>query len=129
MIPAISPQKDRTVPLEDDVRRILRQLMKESGKNRPMLAQTMADVLNRPVTPSMLADFTRNGNGRRQNRFPCAWMKPFNLAVGNDELTRSQLLERSRRALALGELMLPWLSEQVQLELAKLIEGQRRSKR
>jgi hypothetical protein len=129
MIPPTMPHKDRTVPLEDEVRCLLRRLMKESGKDRPTLAQTMTDVLNRPVTPSMLAEFTRNGNGRRQNRFPCAWMKPFNAAVGNDKLTRSQLLEQSRKALALGELMLPWLSEQVQLELAKLVEGQRRSKR
>jgi hypothetical protein len=129
MIPPTSPHKDRTVQLEDEVRCLLRRLMKESGKDRPTLAQTMADVLKRSVTPSMLADFSRNGNVRRQNRFPCAWMKPFNAAVGNDELTRSQLLEQSRRALALGELVLPWLPDRVQLELAKLIDGQRRTKR
>lgn len=129
MIPPTSPHKDCTVPLEDEVRCLLRKLMKESGKDRLMLAQTMTAVLKRQVTPSMLADFTRNGNRRRQNRFPCAWMKPLNVAVGNDQLARSQLLEHSQRALALGELMLPWLSEQVKLDLAKLVDGQGQAKR
>jgi hypothetical protein len=55
-------------------------------------------------------------------------MKAFNAAVGNDELSRSQLLDESRRALALGELILPWLPELVGAELKNMVGGNGPSK-
>ena len=135
MSPSTSERKDRTVPLEDDVRQLLRKLMKDAAKDHATIAQSMSPILGRTVTPSMLADFTRNGNGRRQNRFPCAWSKPFAMAIGNDELTRAQLLPKSQRALALGELLLPWALERAQEAIRPATDPQpsakpqRRSKR
>lgn len=137
MQPAILPapqRKDATVPAEDEVRCLLCGLMKRSGKDRKIIAQEMTGFLGRFITPSMLADFTRNGTKKRQPRFPCAWIKPFNIAVGNDELTRSQLSDDSRRALALGEVLLPWILEKGRREIARLSEGKgqktaKRSKR
>ncbi len=102
-------RRDATVPLEDEVRSMLRAAMK--GRDRAAIAQAMTDLLGRPVTTSMLAEFTRNGNGKRQSRFPLAWTKPLCAAVGNDDIARSQLSERSRRALGLGDLLLPWVLE------------------
>jgi len=99
------------------------------GRDRTGIAQSMSVSLGRPVTASMLADFTRNGTKNRHVRFPLAWAKALNEAVGNDELARSQLLETSRRALFLGELILPWVLEYGQRALAKLAENKRRSKR
>ena len=125
-----NPQgRDGSVPAEDDVRRALSTLMKASGKDRLVIAQAMSTILGRRVTPSMLADFTRNGTKKRQVRFPLAWGKAFSGATGNDELVRSQLLEISRRALSLGELLLPWLLERGQAELAQPAKRRRRVKR
>jgi len=109
-------RKDGTLPCEDEVRSLLGAGMK--GKDRAMIARAMTETLGRPITPSMLADFTRNGNGKRQPRFPLAWAKPFAMAVGNDTLIRSQLSESSQHALSFGELLLPWVFERAEAELA-----------
>ncbi len=122
-VAAAAQRKDGTVPAEDDVRRLLRKAMK--GRDRAVIAEVMSRDLGRTVTPSMLADFTRNGNGKRQVRFPLAWTRALCRAVGCDDLPRSQLFELSRRALAVGELVLPWLLERGE---QKLNEVQRRKK-
>jgi hypothetical protein len=113
-----SQRKDGSIPAEDEVRHRLRDAMK--GKNRAAIAQTMTDLLGRTVTPSMLADFTRNPNGKRQPRFPLAWAKPLSIAVGSDSLVRSQLFDGSLDALSLGELLLPQLLRRAQIKLTAL---------
>ena len=102
-------RKDGTVQAEDEVRRVLRALIWRKG--RPKIAQSMTELLGRTITASMLADFTRNGNGKRQVRFPLAWTKALGRTVGSDDLAKTQLSDSGRNALALGELLLPWLLE------------------
>ncbi len=123
-----APQrKDGTVPVEDEVRCLLRRRMKDSGKGRAQIAQEMCDLLGRPITPSMLADFTRNGTKKRQIRFPLAWTRAFDQVTGSDDLARSQLQDEARRALSFGELVLPWVIQRG-TKLAKLIESSPKKK-
>jgi hypothetical protein len=70
-----------------------------AGKDRAVIAQTMSALLGRTVTSSMLADFTRNGNGERQVRFPAGWIGPFCEATDNYDLARYFLPESDRRIL------------------------------
>ena len=114
MIPSTPERKDGAVSAENNVRSILRDAMK--GKDRAEIARAMSEDLGRNVTPSILADFTRNPRlkNRRQARFPTAWTKAFCCAVNNDDLACSQLREDRRRALALGDALLPWVLERAQ---------------
>ncbi len=127
MISSTRQRKDGTIPVEDEVRRFLRRLMKDSGKDRAQIAQEMTRLLGRPVTPSMLADFTRNGTKKRHVRFPLAWAKAFGQVAGSDDLVRSQLREDAQRALAFGELVLPWIMQRA-AELANSVNSTAKGK-
>lgn len=121
--------KDGTVPAENEFRLMLRDVMK--GKDRAEIARVMSEELGRAVTPSMLADFTRNARlkNRRQFRFPAAWTKALCRAVNDDTLACSQLREDRRLALALGDLLLPRLLEWAETQMGKPVEQKPRAKR
>jgi hypothetical protein len=122
MAPSTPERKDGAVSAENDIRRILRDVMR--GKDRAEIALAMSQHLGRTVTQSMLADFTRNPrlNKRRQVRFPAAWTKALCHAVNNDDLACSQLREDRRRALALGDVLLPLILERAQEAVAGITE-------
>lgn len=105
MRPLTSERKDGTVPVEDELRRILRDVMKRSSKERPVIAQAMTEALGRTITPSMLGDFTRNARvcKKRQVRFPAAWVPALYQATGNDELQRWLAGPHLRALIELGE--------------------------
>lgn len=126
-----TPQrKDGTVPVEDEVRRILREAMKRSGKRRDEIARQMTEALRRLVTGSMLADFTRNGTKKRQVRFPAGWVCAFCEVVGDDALQRHLMGERLRQLLELGERVsnLGSVLGKMQDELARLTSRGARKK-
>jgi hypothetical protein len=125
-------RKDGTVPAEDEVRRILRQAMRQSGRRREEIAREMTETLGRTVTGSMLADFTRNGSGKRQVRFPAAWVLALSKVTGSDELQRHLLGARLRELLELGDRTVEWAwaLRKVRQELAKLDgQAQKRSRK
>jgi len=125
MTPSTPDRKDGAVSAENDIRRILRDVMK--GKDRAGIARAMSEHLGRNVTQSMLADFTRNPRlkNRLQVRFPAAWTKAFCCAVNNDDLACSQLREDQRRALALGDILLPWVLERAQETVPGIVQQER----
>jgi len=105
MTPLVERRKDGMIRPEDEVRRLLRRSMKESSSDRAVIAQRMTELLGRPITLSMLADFTRNARlkKKRQVRFPAAWIPAFCTVTGDDELQRHLLSDRLRSLLAIGE--------------------------
>jgi hypothetical protein len=128
MAPSTLERKDGTVSAENDIRRVLRDVMK--GNDRAEIARAMSEDLGRSITKSMLADFTRNPrlNNRRQVRFPAAWTKALCRAVNNDDLACSQLREDRRLALALGDLLLPWILKRAQEAAVSIVEQGRGKK-
>ncbi len=96
-------RRDGTLPIEDEVRKILRAAMKNTGKTRKQIARDMGEVLGRSVTSSMLADFTRNGTKKRQVRFPLAWTPALVKATGSRELGEFALSPERRENLKLGD--------------------------
>lgn len=100
--PKKRPHSGTTEP-ERAVRRILSDAIRRSSKNRQQIAEAMANELGRPITASMLGDFTRNSNLRRNVRFPAAWVPAFCRAAGSDGLQRYLLSEELLAALELGE--------------------------
>jgi hypothetical protein len=90
----------------------------------------MTRILGRSVTASMLADFTRNGNGKRQVRFPAAWVGPFCEATGNDELARCPLPDALGATLGIGQKVAQSLEllRQAVAEVEKLAKGQTQKK-
>jgi hypothetical protein len=118
-------RRDGTVPVEDDIRRLLRNAMK--GRKRAEVAEGMSRLVGRHFTTSMLADFTRNGNGKRQVRFPLAWASAFCAVTGDDSLQRHVLSETLREALELGEWLRDsaWIIRRVNLKFARSPKGMR----
>lgn len=126
----ILQRKDGTVRVEDNVRDMLRQAMKESGKPREQIAREMSEALGRRVTASMLADFSRNGTKKRQVRFPAAWVPVLCEATGCDDLRFFLLGQELRKTFDLGERVtnMRWALDKARTELAKLNGQEHRSK-
>ena len=102
----IIQRKDGTVPAEDEVRRILREGMKRSRKEREEIAREMTEALGRTVTATMLADFTRNGTKKRQVRFPAAWVPAFCEVVGDNSLQHDLMGDQLNRCCEIGRQVL-----------------------
>lgn len=99
----IIQRSDGTVACEVEVRRILREAMKGSGKQRHEIAREMAEVLGRTLTASILADFSRNATKKRQVRFPAAWVPALCEVTGDDSLQRYLMGERLKQRCKVGE--------------------------
>jgi hypothetical protein len=110
----IVQRKDGTVPVEDEVRRLLRDAMKDSGKPREQIAGEMSQLIGRTVTASMLADFSRNGTKKRQVRFPAAWVPAFCEITGDDSLRYHLMTERQRVSREVGARILDLATHQRQ---------------
>jgi hypothetical protein len=86
--------------------------MKPSKKPREQIAREMSQVLGmigppgRVVTPTMLADFTRNGTKKRQVRFPAAWVPAFCEVVGDDSLRHEFMGDQLNRRCEVGRQVL-----------------------
>jgi len=91
------------VEAEREVRKILADAIKRSGKTRAQVAHEMEILLDRDISKSVLDDFIRSPKAGRIVRFPAAWVPAFCQAVGNDSLQRHLLSEALRSALELGE--------------------------
>lgn len=115
----ILPRKDGTLAADNRVRQVLREAIKSSGKTLDEIAPTMSELLGRTVTPSMLADFTRNGTRKRQVRFPAGWVSAFCKAVGNNKLALAVMGEELRGVVELREEQVKWLVDSLRTELLK----------
>jgi hypothetical protein len=112
-------RKDGTVPADNHVRKVLREAIKSSGKGRAEIAPKMSKLLGRTITPSMLADFTRNGTRKRQVRFPAGWVAAFCQSVGSNELALVTMGEELRGIVELREEQVKWLANSLRVELLK----------
>lgn len=115
----ILQRKDGTLPADNRVREVLREAIKSSGKTRDEIAPKMSDLLGRTVTPSMLADFTRNGTRKRQVRFPAGWVSAFCQSVGSNELALVTMGAELRGVVELREEQVKWLADSLRAELLK----------
>jgi hypothetical protein len=106
-----------------EVRCLLTEMMKRSRKTHADIAAEMTQRLGRPVTKTMLDDFSRTDAPEREVRFPAAWVSAFCEATGFDELARLVMGERLRGFVELGERVsaMDATLQQIQSGVAKLV--------
>ncbi|MBZ5509949.1 MAG: hypothetical protein LAN70_02155 [Acidobacteriia bacterium] len=100
----------RTEDLDAELRRLISRMIKDSPKKRKEIAAEMSVRLPRPVSESMLNDFTRPG--KKAARFPAVFVPVFSQVVGDDRLQRYLLGPRLRKLLDFAERELRARSDQ-----------------
>ncbi len=88
------------------------------------------ELLRRPITVSMLNEFTRTLQPGREAQFPASWLPVLYSVTGDDSLTRFLLPERHRALLVIGERVLHSRDElrRADEELTKLVESSPKKK-
>jgi hypothetical protein len=114
---------------DDDAvtRGILADAIKRSGFSREQVAERMSFLTSRPISASMLFDYT--AGSKAAHRFPFAWARAFCQAVGDwrliehlSELAGFILLPKSDAdVLSLGELVIE--QKRVEGEMARHAEN------
>ncbi len=129
----ILERKDGTLEVDNEVRRILRAVIKAaktpSRKKQKEIALALTGELGRTVEPYMLADFTRNGTRRRQVRFPASFVPAFCKVTGNEALQLYVLSPEQRTALELGRRHseFAWVFGKLKRELEQILRSQGRA--
>jgi len=115
--------------VEKVVRRLLWEGLKSAAKPRTEIARRMTEILGRPVTSGMLADFIRSPHKKRAPRFPAAWVPAFCAATGKYELALFPLPEHMRRDIAVGQWVREstWILERVRAEIPKLPKSRQKA--
>lgn len=99
------PQQIGTARCADEaVRKLVTHLIRKSSKKRPEIAAAMSLHAGQKISTSMLNDWT--AETKKRARFPAAFVEPFCLALGNDELQRHVMGDKLRKALKVGEAIL-----------------------
>jgi hypothetical protein len=91
------------VKLGVELRGLLTKAIKWSGKTAPEVAKEMAKRLGRPITESMMYEFTRNGDPGREVRLPATWVPAFCEITGDDRLQRFLAGPHLRDLIQVGE--------------------------
>ncbi len=107
------------------MRALLREALddaKRTGKGRAEVARHMTELLDRRVSESMLADFTRNSTPERNIRFPLEWTDAFCEATGSNELRLFLLGPEQRSIFEAGERVrrMAWMLEKLRTDVAML---------
>ena len=112
------------VKLGAELRDLLSQAIRHSGKNAAEVAQEMTKRLGRPVTESMVYELTRNSDRAqpRELRLLATWVPAFCEVTGDDRLQRWLAGPRLRELVELGERVssMGWVLRKMQDELARL---------
>ncbi len=109
----ITTQKD---PLEAAVRKLLKDLMKQSKKSRANIADEMSLLAGRPISKRMIDDWV---SPKMRARFPAALIEAFCEVLRNDTLQRHVMGARLRGVVELREEQLTWLAESLRAELQR----------
>lgn len=72
------------MPPDSDLRQLLGEAIKQSGKKRPQIAEEMTALTGARITEHMLNDFT--SKSKCAARFPAAFVKAFCHVVGSPSL-------------------------------------------
>lgn len=92
---------------EREFRRLLADVMKQSGKSRAQIASEMSRVLGcppeRPVRKDFLDDCVRSRKQGRPVRFPAPWIPAICEVTGNDALQRHLLSQQLLDCLLIRE--------------------------
>jgi len=105
----VKPEQRITIPkdpLEVALRKLLKELIKQSGKSRANVADAMSPHAKRTISKRMLDDWL---SPKMRARFPAAFIEAFCEAVGNDTLQRHVMGARLRGILDLRDEQLAWL--------------------
>jgi transposase len=110
---------------------------RNNGKDRAQVAKEMTDKLGRPVTPVMLAEFTRSAtelkkqNAEKPSRrkrylsLPTPWVPALSAATGSDKLVRHLMDPQNRELLELAErqhLKFGWALQRLERLYSKIQE-------
>jgi hypothetical protein len=117
--------------LNDDllVRGVITEAIKQSGKSREQIAETMERLLGIPVTARMISSFT--AESKELHRWPGAWDRAFCSATGDARLLTCRvelagLHVITTAEMALLELGREYLRQKRASENVALLEGQLR---
>ena len=120
------------VKLGAELRDLLSQAIRHSGKNAAEVAQEMTKRLGRPVTESMVYELTRNSDRDqpREVRLLATWVPAFCEVTGDDRLQRWLAGPRLCDLVELGEQVssMEWVLRKMQDELATLATRRRHKK-
>ncbi len=124
--------------IDNEFRSLLAEVIKRShemsGKDRKQIAHELSERLGRlatnqegkpsrrPVTESMLNDFTRNIIPGRESHLPAAWLSALCEVLENDRLARLAMGPRLRELVEQGERLesMDSILTQMQATIAKL---------
>jgi len=137
------PKKPRwvgTFRADEELRNIVAEMLRDAankGKARAQIATEMSANLGRPVSPAMLAEFTRTalqrvqenvGKPTKHKRYvglPASWVPALSTATGSDKLVRHLLDSRNRELLELAErqhLKFDWALQRLERLYSKIHE-------
>ncbi len=89
-----------TDPLEAALRKLVKSLMKQSGKPRAIIAKRMTAPAGRSVSKRMIDDWV---SPKMRARFPAALVEAFCEAIDDDTLQRHVIGARLRKLIEVGE--------------------------
>jgi hypothetical protein len=94
---------------DGQLRRLITRVIHNCPKKRVVLAEEMSKLLGFTVTVHMLNDFTCQG--KKQSRFPAAFIAAFCEATSDDSLHRFAAGERLSKMIRIGEDVAEMLAE------------------
>lgn len=120
-----SVESSQTQSRDANIRRLLTEGIRHSGKSREQVADDMSQVLGQEITARMLYAYT--AESKAGHRLPLIFVPAFCQVVGDDQLEIMLLGTRRRQLLAFADAVVAMLdrAKDIERELAILRELRR----